>query len=340
MIDVETLRPVADEMLSGFHAGEDMQKRIVFIAGAAENLPDTANVMLHELHAASALRHRILVAAERKQRAVPTPGRPKTARPAYTRLTPAMGMALVLAIMVGLGFYYGGDNANKLPALWQVDSGMTPISAGSDPSLSDTGSTSIFVGEGANPPIVGINGRYYRMTSVRVPESMLGTAIAEVQSFTEEPSLLPTNVGVISNILPAGTQIYKISDLSDKTACIAQVDGTNYVFQRISYASTTLLGSEQLEDTLNIAGKVSKLTLTGVGTIDDPELANELIYTLLEFASEASVNEISGESVLRIELQNGVTLQLLVEDNLLGGCGVWACPEFFEAFTEMLYKTP
>ena len=39
MIQLESLRQTADEMLSGIHAGEELKRRVLFEAQAVEKLP-------------------------------------------------------------------------------------------------------------------------------------------------------------------------------------------------------------------------------------------------------------------------------------------------------------
>lgn len=60
MIDVESLRPTADEMLSGLSAGEAMKRRIILQADATERIACVAEEMLSGMHAGAALRHRIM----------------------------------------------------------------------------------------------------------------------------------------------------------------------------------------------------------------------------------------------------------------------------------------
>ena len=68
MIQLESLRQTADEMLSGIHVGEELKRRVLFEAQAVEKLPQVADEMLSGLTKTPALRHRILVAYERRTR--------------------------------------------------------------------------------------------------------------------------------------------------------------------------------------------------------------------------------------------------------------------------------
>ena len=342
MIDVEMLRPTADEMLSGISATDAMKQRVLFRANVVERLPAVTSEMLGGLSSTPALRHRILVRAERLSNAkqpvsVETPARAK--RPVLSRLTPAIGMMAVLALMIGLGVNYGRQNvlAPVDPLTAQTDLGS--FMAGGDGTYSGTVPEfrSLYVGEGANPPVIGVNGRFYQMLSIPVSDTALGDPIAEIQSFTDEPSLAST-VGVVSNVAQAGAQVYSVSGISSKTACIAEVDGKLRLFQRIGYASESIVGGEQFEDTLDVNGKVTALELSSVGIITDENDANELIYMLSEFASYQG-SDLSGSSqALTIYLRNGLSLQLMVQDDILSGCGSWSCPEFFESFEAFLNK--
>ena len=338
MIDVEMLRPTADEMLSGLSAGEAMKKRLLLKAHAVDQMPQIAGEMLGGLHATPALRHRILVKAERTRKSqMPVEkllGDKPSRRPLVARLTPAVGMALVLALMIGLGYNYGSNPTGILSPTGApvAQNELNSYMAGSGTQTDGVPEyRSLFVGEGANPPLIGIHGRYYRMLNVHVPSDVVGTAIAEVQDFTDEPSLAAT-VGVVSNIAKAGTQVYAVEGLSNKTACIAEVDGVPRLFQRVGYASATFLGNEVFEDTLDVYSQVAALELSGVGVINNERIANDLIYTLGEFAVYNGADMPDGSQALTIYLHNGLSLQLTVQDDVLGGCGAWVCPEFFDAF--------
>lgn len=335
MIDVEMLRPTADEMLSGLSAGEALKKRLLFQAAALDNMPQIAGEMLAGLHATPALRHRILVKTERtaRERTELKPAK----WPALARFTPAAGMALVLAFMIGLGLNHGTDpNALLTPTGAPISQNeLLSYSAGGASTTTDgvPQFRSLYAGEGANPPLIGVHGRYYRMLTVPVSADVIGSPIAEVQDFTEEPSLAAT-VGVISNTAKVGTQVYSVEGLSSKTACIAEVDGVPRLFQRVGYASATFIGSELFEDTFDVYGQVAAVELSGVGVINDERKANEVIYTLSEFAVYEGSDSLSSDQALTVYLTNGLSLQLMVQGDLISGCGTWVCPEFFDAFAE------
>lgn len=334
MIDVEMLRPTVDQMLSGLTADASMRKRICFKAGAVDMLPRVADEMLSGLTATPAMRHRILLVANREQVAESL-SKPKSNpkhTSAYKRFMPAIGMAFVMSLMVWLGYLYGGDDSQPLPSP-TVQSGMQTYAAGT----AGTGIPQynpLFAGQGVNPPVIAINGRFYRMLNepMSVSGALRGEQLASVSIYTEEPSLVDP-VGVISNIVQEGTPVYGVVGISFQTACIAEVNGSLRLFQRVGYASSSTIGNEMFEDTFKVQGMVQSLELSDVGIITDPNEANELIYLLYEYAEYHS-NEIeSGSQTLTVRLTNGLSLQLMVQDDLLSGCGVWACSEFFEQFS-------
>lgn len=336
MIDVETLRPTADEMLSGLHAGEAMKNAMLFKASALSALPTITGELLGGLTATPALRHRILLAAERRRTAIDLSQRIPARKRMVARFTPAMGMALALCLMIGIGALYGAGPQSPSGTI-AVENGMAAYMAGSPMDAGVPRYQTLFAGEGANPPVIGINGRYYRMLNspLSVSPSLVGSLIAEVQEYTDEPSLASV-VGVISNVAQTGAPIYELSGISHKTACVAEVDGAMRLFQRVSYASMSITGNEMFEDTLSINGQVLALELSGVGIIDNEADANELVYLLSEFALYTGSDMPSGNQALTIYLKNGLSLQLQVQDDLLGACGTWACPEFFEEFASRI----
>ncbi len=334
MIEVENLRSTADEMLSGLHAPPGMAQRLRLQAGALDNLPQIAGEMLGSLQAGPALRHRILVAADRARHPfrllAPACPRKRAAHPGLLRLTPALGMAVLLVIMLGVGSLYGGTVPGS------PSNELESYAAGPVQTLSDVSQfRSLFAGEGANPPLLAINGRYYRMltTPLAVSSSLVGAPIADVQTYTDEPSL-STRVGVVSNVVAERSQVYEVTGLSQKTAVAAEVDGTLRLFQRVSYAAASLIGEEMFEDTLDVGGQVASLELSGVGVVNDETRVNELLYMLNEFAVWSGSEIGEADQALTIYLKNGLSLQLLVDGDVLWGCGAWACPEFFDAFAQ------
>lgn len=328
MIEVEMLRPTADEMLSGLTAGDALKRRVLLRAKGIEQLPAAAAEMLGGVCATPALRHRILVRTEHRRTVGVAQARAR--RPEWARFTPAAVMAVALTVMIGLGATYGGGMPAQQNTLGQ---GIYTHAAGSGGATDEAAAVSLFAGEGANPPLVGINGRFYRMLEqpMPVPSSLIDTDIATVDVFTDEPSTI-TQVGVYSNVVRVGSKLYQLTGISKLTAVAAEVDGVLRLFQRVSYASYSLLTRELFSDTLDVLDQVASVELSGVGVVTDELKANELIALLQEFAMYSDSEILDAEQLLTIRLKNGLSLQLLVQGNLVGGCGAWACPEFFDEF--------
>lgn len=333
MIQPESLRHTADEMLSGLHAGEELKRRMLFEAHAVEQLPQVADEMLAGLTKTPALRHRILVAYERKARTARRMEPVRVSHITFSRMAPVMSMALVLIFVIGVGAF-GGLNFGADTPVPQLEAAISSYASGTTAVDGVPDYVSLFAGEAANPPLVCINGRYYRMMSEpsAVSAALLDSALAEVQTYTEEPSLA-TPAGISSNVVSAGTPIYSISGLSSKTAVAAEVNGAMRLFQRVSYAGSATLGTEMFQDTMNVVGQVAALELSGVGVVTDESVANDvLMYMLTEFASYAGADAPETSQSLTIYLTNGLTLQLLIENDVFYGCGAWSCPGFVESF--------
>ena len=107
MIQLESLRQTADEMLSGIHAGEELKRRVLFEAQAVEKLPQVADEMLSGLTKTPALRHRILVAYERRTRTGRRMEPVRVSHITFARMAPVMSMALVLILVIGMGAFGG-----------------------------------------------------------------------------------------------------------------------------------------------------------------------------------------------------------------------------------------
>ena len=320
MMEVDSLRRTADEMLSGVTAGEDMKRRIQFAARGVEALPEVAGEMLAGIEKTPALRHRILLAYDRRRRSMRRMEPARVARLTFGRLAPALSMALAFVMLLGVGIFGGSSQpADGVPEFM-----------------------SLFAGEDANPPLLCINGRYYRMMSAQtsVPASLLDSPLAEVQSYSAG-SALTNPAGIASNTVAAGTQIYSITGLSSKTAVAAEVDGVTRLFQRVSYAGSSTLGSEMFQDTMDVLGQVAALELSGVGVVTDESAANEvLMYMLSEFASFTGADTDLGaaQQSLTIYLSNGLALQLMVDGDVFSACGSWSCEGFTDTFRAEMAK--
>ena len=189
--------------------------------------------------------------------------------------------------------------------------------------------------QGSTFPIIGFHGQWYRMTTqVLPPELNHGNMLGTVNAFTSEPSLASINT-VVSNVAPAGTEVFEVPFMKDAVLA-ANVNGEMRVFQRVSYAGHALIGTEQLGDTLRANGHVTSIALSDVGVVTDAAVCQQLISVLYTAAYE-SAGSVSGTQLLLIALDNGLALQMDVRGDRISGCGVWNCPEFFEAFSAALH---
>ncbi len=183
-------------------------------------------------------------------------------------------------------------------------------------------------------PLIGVNGKYYRLLTspISVEKQLLGAQLGTICEYTTEPSLSGTST-VLSNTVAVGSPVYEIKNMGS-TLVAAEVNGSLRLFQRVSFNGNALRGKEKLADTLQIRGHVAALELSGVGVISDPALCEKLVSTLFSCASYESSGSISSKQALLIELDSGLVLQLAVRSDSLAACGVWSCPEFFEAFED------
>ena len=188
---------------------------------------------------------------------------------------------------------------------------------------------------GANFPLIGVNGRYYRMLTnpTHVSGNLLGQALGQVATFTSEPALAGRD-GICSNAAQEGETVYAVNGMNGALVA-ANVNGQTRVFQRVSFGDSALIGNETLADTLRASSAVA-LELSGVGTVNDPALARRLIQVLTENASFLRSGGAETNQSLLIQLDNGIVLQMAVNGERLIACGTWACPEFFDAFQEAL----
>ena len=159
---------------------------------------------------------------------------------------------------------------------------------------------------------------------------MLGDELGAVTEFNIEPAL--SSGGVVSNAVSCGEPIYAVGESSGALVA-ANVDGVTRLFQRVSYAGTAIIGSETLADTLCAPQDVQWIAVEGVGRVDDPAQAEALMNTLYDLADYQGTAFSSGTSV-QIGLKNGLVLQLMAGEDTLSACGIWSCPDFFEAFEQ------
>lgn len=187
----------------------------------------------------------------------------------------------------------------------------------------------------ADFPLLFVDGRYYRLlqSPLDVSDTLLGSALGQVKEFTSEPSLSKGDV-LMSNVVRNGEIVYTLSGM-DGAAVAAKVDGDTRVFQRISYAGNARIGQESLSDTLKLSN-VKSISLSDVGSISNEKSISVLVQTLLSNASYKDASLLNSGQALLIEMESGITLQLMVKDDTVSACGSWSCPEFFEAFARAM----
>ena len=300
-------------------------------------LPDDAE--MRQINADEALRRRILRAAQQK------PG-------AFIRLRPALSIAAAAVVLAGVtaGLVH---NARVPSAAKKENALLTSQAAGSSQDLDPNSMLSFYdvrngtaqirsasastyggiwaQGSGANFPLIGLNGRYYRMLEIEnVSGGVLGGMLGQITTYTTEPSL--AGGGVVSNIVPEGTGVYAVNGM-DQALIAAQVNGKLRVFQRVSYSGSSIVGSERLADTLRCSGRVTAMELGGVGTVSGQN-ARELTDLLLSGAVyQGAACAETGQNLL-IYLDNGLVLQMSVKGERLSACGTWACPDFLTVFAQ------
>ncbi len=188
---------------------------------------------------------------------------------------------------------------------------------------------------GGNFPLIGVNGRYYRLLTnpTAISGSLLGQSLGKVDTYTSEPALADPN-SICSNVVAAGETVYAVSGMNGALAA-ANVNGQMRVFQRVSFGDNALVGRETLADTLQASSAVA-LELSGVGTVNDPAAAQRLVNILVNSASFLRSGGSETNQSLLIQLNSGIVLQMAVNGERLIACGTWACPEFFEAFQEAM----
>ncbi len=223
-----------------------------------------------------------------------------------------------------------GENVPGVQTALDVPAGSIQIRSSRNPSYRSIWAKA----NGANFPLIGVNGRYYRLLTnpTNLTDSLLGSSLGTVEQFTSEPALAGN--GIVSNIVAEGESVYAVSGMKNAVVA-AKVDGSWRAFQRVSFGENALLGSERLADTLK-AERVVALELTGVGTINDAGVARQLMNVLTDNASFLRSGSSETNTSLLIQMESGLTLQMAVNGERIMACGTWACPEFFEAFQEAL----
>lgn len=301
-----------------------------------EQLPEIANQAMGGLTAGQNLKLRIEKAA---MNPAPRPAR------RHAAWIPAVSCMLVVAVglAIALPALHGRDDGNGLISTQAA--GQRTV--GNERALLDLENDDVSIsrsneapgyrtlwesGSNGNFPLIGVKGQYYRLMSSpsAVDSDLLGSSLGAVEEFTTEPSLSGTDT-LLSNKVSQGTDVYEISGMGG-TLVAAEVDGVYRLFQRVSFNGGAVRGSEGLGDTLQIAGHITAMELSGVGIITDADECEALFATLLDNALYESSASVSGSQSLLFSLDNGLTVQLIIKNDRLSACGTWSCPEFFEEF--------
>ena len=227
-----------------------------------------------------------------------------------------------------LGSHSAGDAE---PTIAPVEGGNLPqnsltMSAG----ITDLGGTLFVTASDGSFPLVTISGATYRLlkTPEQVEQGLLGNALGEVTEFNVEPAL--GSGGIVSNAVSVGETVYAVSGM-DGALVAAPMSGVMRLFQRVSYGGRALIGNQNLRDTLCDPSDVAWMEMNGVRVSD--QAAQSLMQTLLDDADYQST-AMTGSGQMQIGLTNGLTLQLLVDDDCVSACGTWSCPDFMVAFAQ------
>ena len=304
-----------------------------------EQLPDIASRQLGGLEATPTLMAKIkLQAVESKQ--------PRSWS-AYLR--PAVAVCAALVLCVGAVMTLSPEtNDHLLPRATEnvLDSHSAGLQAvvTASPRTADVPHGSITMsaavqrangtlfaaGDSAAFPLVTLGNATSRLleTPSSISSALLGEALGTVSEFNVEPAL--STGGTVSNIIACGETVYAIGDMGSALVA-ARVDDHLRVFQRVSYAGTAIIGSETLADTLCAPEDVVWIDIAGIGRVEDPSAVLALMNNLYDGAEYTGTAFSSGAS-MQLGLSNGLVLQLMAGDDTVSACGMWSCPDFFEAF--------
>ena len=313
---LDRLGPITDEMLAGLHADQQMKMRI-----------------------------RAAAAGQGRARK----------RPVHRALVPALCCAALAFVCVGAVNLRGMGNSPQVAEIQTIAAGDGAPGDGAavmmmrSNQVADLGDharvgtasasgESLFAAGQGDIPLLAVDGAVYRMLTKPedVGNLLLGDSLGDVALFAEQPSLASAEEmkAGLSNAAQKGAVIYSLKGLAKTTAVAAEVDGQMRLFQRVSYAGKGP-GRQTLEDTLDVRGKVKKLELSGVGTLEG-DTANVVVNVLLDSASLKAADASMGRQKLTVTLTSGLKLQLGVSGDTVTGCGGWSCPEFFDAFEAAL----
>ena len=309
-----------DPEINRLDADEDLRRRILRAAEETEKIP----ALFRGRRAAAFAAACVLVLAlggsfaySRLHRGTETP-RLLTSQPAGES---AADSAVMEAEEAATAAVFAGAERGML----DVKNGTVSISAQSAPAYRSIWAS----GSGSHYPVIGVNGRYYRMLTspASVSSSLLGDVLGAVEEYTDEPAL--SRAGLVSNVVGQGGTVWAVRGMNGSAAA-AEVNGVYRVFQRVSYAGSALMGGESFRDTLRCSG-VTGMELSGVGTLNGGAAAEMWNLLLSNAVYQGTGCSETGQSLL-IYLDNGLILQLSVSGETVQGCGTWICPDFFAAF--------
>lgn len=328
---LDHLGPVADEMLGGLNAGENMRLRVLR-AVKEEAAPKKRPAMRFAPALCCAALALVCVGAAGMKGRLSAAPQPEAQPLALARTMPGEG-AVPVGEAIEIESIAAGEEAAADGVMMLADLGD-----GAKMRAGTAGGESLFENAGGDIALVAYNGRVYRMlkTPKDVGSSLLGGEIGAVCTVTDEPSLASSDAmkSGLSNVAAEGAAIYSVRGLDEMTAVAAKVDGRTRIFQRVSYAGKGP-GGQRLEDVFDVRGQVKEMTLSGVGTISG-DAADRVIGVLLDQATLSSADPGSARQSLTVTLDSGLKLQLGVSGDTVRGCGGWSCPEFFEAFEDAL----
>lgn len=300
MMKPEQFRQMADEALGGLVAGPALYRRALSKAAAGSERP-RPRVMRRGLAMAMSLALLIGVFA------LTLPGSRKDAVPAVGTLAA------------------GGANETAMQRTADLPRGSLVLTREGRPAGRGVWER----GDGANFPLLRVDGRYYRLlTNPTEAAALKGDELGRVSVFTNEPALAG-GTGILSNAAAMDSAVYAVPGMGG-AAIAAEVNGKTRLFQRVSFAGSALLGGESLMDTLP-PGAVA-LQLSEAGTVSDAGQVKALMDILYSQAAYLDSAGKAGSQTLLIQYANGAVLQMGVSGDSLSACGTWACPAFLEAF--------
>ena len=298
---------------------------------ALEGFKSAVDAGLGGLQADERLKQKILHEARNPERAVKKTG----ARRAAALISVACAAVLLVAVLAFAN--WNGDprmsvkpagDPTQAPGVLATDGVDVALIEHNDPQAPEA--DGIWASGGSPFPMIGIEGRFYRMLEIPAGGVALGDSAGQVTEYALEPALCTTD-HIVSNIVGAGTEVYSVQGMGGALVA-AETEGTLRLYQRVSFNGGSVLGGEEFRHVVADPARVTGMALDGAGEITDRETARRLAETLNEYAALESNGTLNSEQRLRIYLDNGACIQMAVRNERLASCGVWSCPEFFEAF--------